>query len=126
MSTISNGLKSSLALASQLIYLFIQNLDHVVRPVDGGAKFAAFSLPAADPVYLCATTPLFRVDLVAKLTFLADRDSLHNQFHTASFTCAVLSVAMLSKMSPLPVTASETMLVEETHFRDFLVQSFIY
>lgn len=114
--SVSNSLKSSLTLASQFIYLFVQNLDHVVRPVNRGSEFAAFSLPAADPIYLCATAPLFRIDLVAKFAFLTDRDGLHDQFHTAGFTCAVLSVAMLSKVSPFPVATSKTVLVEEAHF----------
>ncbi len=113
---ISNSLESSLTLASQFIYLFVQDLDHVVRPVNRGSEFAAFSLPAADPIYLCATAPLFRIDLVAEFAFLTDRDGLHNQFHTASFTCAVLPVAMLSKMPPFPVAASKTVLVEKAHF----------
>lgn len=115
MRAISDSLKPPLTLASQVKDLPVQNLDHISRSVNRGPKFVAFSFPAVDPVQLCASASLFRIDFVAEFTFLSDRDRLHDEFHTACFTCAIFSVAVLSEVSPLPVAAGEPMLIEEAH-----------
>lgn len=112
---ILNRLKPSLALAPQVENLTVQHLDHVTGSVNRGPELATLPLPPADPINLCVSTSLFRVDLVAELAFLADRDRLHDEFHAACFTCAVFSVAMLSKVSPFPIAACKSMLVEEAH-----------
>ena len=115
LPAILNGLKSSLTLTAQIENLLVQNLDHVIRSVDRGPELVTLSLPAADAINLCASPALFRVDFVAELAFLTDRDRLHDEFHSARFTCPVLSVAMLSKVSPFPIAAGKPVLIEETH-----------
>lgn len=40
---------------------------------------------------------------------------MHDEFHTASFTCTVFPIAMLSEVAPFPVAACKPVLVEETH-----------
>ena len=59
------------------------------------------------------------VELVAKLAFLLIRNRGHDKFHATCFTRAVLSIAVLSEVTPFPVAASETMLVKETHIVDW-------
>lgn len=57
---------------------------------------------------------------------MTDWDRLHNKFHTARFACAVFSVAVLSEMSPFPVAASKTVLIEEAHVSDRLINCLSY
>lgn len=118
-------MKSPLAFAPEVGNLSIQHLDHVTGSVNRGPEFATLPLPPTDPIDLCVSASLFRVDLVAELAFLTDRDRLHDEFHPARFTCAIFSVAMLSKVSPFPIAACKSMLVEETHvgFDRFLLSN---
>ena len=118
----SNGLKSPLTFHSQIIYLFVQNLHNVVRAVNGGFELAALSLPAADSVRLSSSAPLFRVDFVAELAFLANRYSLHDELHAARFPGSVLSVTVLSEVSPFPVAAGKAMLIKEAHVSSFEIK----
>lgn len=57
----------------------------------------------------------FLLDFLAKSTFVWEIDCAEDHFHSASFTCAVFSVAVLFEVSPLPVTAGELVAFEEAH-----------
>ena len=114
-STRSNRLEPLLTLATQVIYFPVEGSNHVGRAIDGCSELAALALPARDPFNLGNSSSLFRIDLVAKLAFLAKGNGLHDEFHSARFSGPVLSVAVLSEVAPLPVAARESMLVEEAH-----------
>lgn len=104
-----------LALAAKVVYFPVEGPNHVGGAIDGCSKLAALALPARDSLYLCSSSSLFRVDLVAKLAFLALQNGLHDEFHAARLSGSVLSVAVLYEVAPLPVAACESMLVEEAH-----------
>jgi hypothetical protein len=108
-------LEPLLTLAAKLIYLPVEGSNDVGGPIDGGSKLGALALPARDPFDLCSSASLFRIDLVAKLAFLALGHGLHDEFHAARLAGSVLSVAVLSEVAPLPVAACESILVEEAH-----------
>lgn len=110
-----DGLKSPLTLIAKVVDLLLQRFDNVGGPINGRAELAPFPLPTKDSFNLGSSTALFRVDLLAKLAFLADWDRLHDEFHTARFAGPVLSVAVLPEVAPLPVAALESVLVEEAH-----------
>lgn len=110
-------------LVAKIIDLSIQGFDHVVRAVNGSPELATLSLPAVDSVLFRAPAPLFGVDLVAELAFLADGNGLHNQFHATRFARTVFSVAVLSEVSPFPIATSKSMLVEKAHVHCFVSQS---
>ncbi len=103
-------------LVAEFVDLPIQGLDHLVRAVNRSSELATLSLPAVDSVLFRAPASLFGIDFVAELAFLADGNGLHDQFHTTRFARAILSVAVLSEVSPFPIAASKSMLVEKAHF----------
>ena len=115
----SDNLKFPHTLVTKVVDLTLQRFDDLVRSVNRGSELAPFPLPAADAVFFCTSAPLFGVNLVAELAFLMDWNGLHDQFHTARFPRAVLSVAMLSEVAPFPITTGKSMLVVETHFYCF-------
>ena len=95
--------------------LFVQCFDHVRRSVDRGPEFAPFSLPAADALVLSTPPSLLSIDLVANLALLLVRNGMHDKLHAASFARAIFPVAMLSEVTPFPVTARKPVHIKETH-----------
>jgi hypothetical protein len=71
-------------------------------------------------LFLCPSTAL-RVDFLADFAFLLDSVRLHYEFHTTRFPGAVLSVAVLPEVTPLPITAGKPMLIEEAHVYGFVI-----
>ena len=112
---ILNGLKTFPTLASKIVYLLVQNLDQIIRTINRRPEFPPFPLPAVDAIHLCASPSLFRFNLVADLAFLGVLERLHDKLHTAGFTRAVFSVAMLPEVSPFPIAAGKLMLIKEAH-----------
>lgn len=115
MPAISDDLKLPHTLIAKIIDLPFQRLDNLVGPVNGSPEFASLPLPAADAVLFCTPASLFGLDFVAELALLVDWNRLHDQFHTASFACAILSVAVLSEVAPFPITTGKSVLVVEAH-----------
>lgn len=111
----AKGLGPALTLAHQILHLTLQLPDDVLGALNRGHKFAPFPLPSVNALLLLGATPLLCIDFVTNPAFLAVRHCAHNKLHTARFTCAILSVAMLPEMAPFPIATSETMLVKETH-----------
>ena len=108
-------LEPPLTFVSELSNLFFQSLDNIPRTVNRRAKPASFSLPTADSLHLCQLSSVFRFNLVAQFAFLADWNGLHDEFHATCFTCSIFSIAMLSEMSPFPITTLESVLIEKAH-----------
>ena len=93
----------------------LQRVDHIRGALNRGSEFTSLPLPAADALVFSASASLFSIDLVAELALLGHLDGVHDKFHTAGFTCAVFSIAMLSEVTPFPVAAAKSVLIEETH-----------
>ncbi len=110
-----DGLEAFPTFASEVVYLLVENLDHLIRTVNRSSEFPPFPLPPVDAVHLCASPSLFSVNFLAELALLRVVQRLHDEFHTTRFTRAVFSVAVLSKMSPFPIAAGKFMLIEEAH-----------
>lgn len=86
-----------------------------MRTVNRRSKLPPFPLPAVDAIHLCASPSLFRFNFVTELAFLGVLERLHDKLHTAGFTRAVFSVAVLSEVSPFPIAAGKFMLIKEAH-----------
>lgn len=95
--------------------LNVKTLDHVIGLVDRCAETTAFQFPALDLGDLGCSTAQLSVDFLASLALVRDAVGGHDQFHTTRFAGAVFTIAVLSEVAPLPVAASEQVLVEETH-----------
>jgi len=113
---VSYRLQASLALIAKVHDLLLERLNNVLAAIDAGAKLATFTLPTHDPVDLSHSSALLGVDLLAQLAFLAYWHRCHNQLHTTGFTRAVLAVAVLTEVAPLPIAALESVLVKEAHY----------
>lgn len=61
-----------------------------------------------------ASTKLL-LNLLAESTLVRQINGAKDHFHAASFTDAILSVAVLFEVAPLPVTAGELVALEEAH-----------
>ena len=68
-----------------------------------------------DPLNLGSSSSFLGVDLLAELASVADGHRLHDEFHSASFACAVLAVTVLPEVAPFPVATCESVLIEEAH-----------
>ena len=101
----------------------LERVDHIRGTLNRGSEFTSFSLPAADALVFSASASLFGIDLVAQLALLGNLDGVHDKFHTAGFTCAVFSIAMLSEVTPFPVAAAKSVLVKKTHVLPCFLQS---
>jgi hypothetical protein len=112
---IANALQSAVTLAAQLIDLAIQVPNRVHRLVDRGPELGCLALPPADTVHLGGPAPLLGVDLVAELALGACLQRLHDEFHAARLANPVLLGTVLAEMSPFPIAARKTMLIEEAH-----------
>lgn len=93
----------------------VKTFDQVVRLIDGVSETSGFTLPPGDLVELSGSSTEFRLDLLAGLALVPDSIGCHDEFHTARFSGAILSVAVLSEVSPLPVAAGEDVLLVEAH-----------
>lgn len=102
-------------LAAQVVDLHVQSLDSSRGFVDRSPKLAAIALPSIDPIDLSGSTPHLCFNLVTKLALLVYVLGFHDEFHAAGFPSPVLPVAVLTEMSPLPVSALEPVLIVETH-----------
>lgn len=72
-------------------------------------------MPAVDAFNLGGPAPHLGVDFLAQLALLTNRDRLHDKLHATCFANTIFAVAVLPEVTPLPVTANETMLIEEAH-----------
>ena len=111
----ANTLEPPLPLATQFIDLGVKPSYHLQGLFDGRSELATFALPPTNTVHLRRSSSHLRVDLLAELAFLADGYRLHDQLHAARFTDTVLPIAVLSEVTPLPIAARKTVLIEEAH-----------
>ncbi len=111
----ANTLEPLVSLTAKVVDFGIQGSNHFERPVDGSFESTAFALPAVDSFDLGSSSSHLGVDLLTELALLADGHSLHDEFHAASLASAVLAVAVLSKVSPLPIATDKAVLIEEAH-----------
>lgn len=111
----SNPLQSSVAFATQLIDLAIQASNQLHRFVNRRSEFVPLALPPVDTIDFGPPASHLGVDLLAQLALGPDRNRLHDELHTTSFTNAVFLGAVLAEVTPLPVAADESMLIEEAH-----------
>lgn len=111
----ANALKPPLSLATELVDLSVKTAYDLHGLLNGRSELAAFALPPADTVHFRRPTSHLRIDLLAKLAFLADGHRLHDQLHAACFANAILPIAVLSEVTPLPVAARKAVLIEEAH-----------
>jgi len=72
-------------------------------------------LPAVNTLNLSSPAAHLGVDFLAQLAFLTNRDCLHDKLHATRFANTIFAVAVLSEVTPLPVAANKTMLIEEAH-----------
>ena len=108
-------LEFPVSLCDQVRHLLVKHFDRFLRSFNGGSESAAVALPATDAVHLGCSTAALGLNLVTQSAFLLDWQGLHDKFHTTSFARSVLAVAVLAEVSPLPITAEESVLVEEAH-----------
>jgi len=112
---IANALQSAVTLATQLIDFAIQVSNRIHRLVDRGPELGRLALPPADTVHLGGPTPLLGVDLLAELALGARLQRLHDEFHATRLANSVLLGTVLAEVSPLPIAARKTVLIEEAH-----------
>lgn len=68
-----------------------------------------------NPVDFGGSATHFGLDLVAEFAFLVIVHRRHDELHAACFPGTVLSVAMLTEMSPFPIATLKPMLIVEAH-----------
>ena len=111
----SNTLEPPIAFTTELVDLSVKSLDDIDRLFDRRSEPTTITLPTLNSVYFRSPTAHLGVDLFTEFAFLADGHGRHDEFHTACFTCTVFTIAVLAEMSPFPVAANETVLIEEAH-----------
>ena len=99
----------------QVVDFFRQDGHGGLGLLNACSKFTAVTPPPPDALTLLMPTALLGVDLVTKFALGVDRQCRHHQLHAARFAGPVLSVTMLTKVSPLPVAARISLLIEEAH-----------
>ena len=111
----ANLLQSTVALAAQLVDLAVQTTHDLQRLVDRGSELLSIALPPVDTIDLGGPAAHLDINLLAKLALCSCGNCLHDELHATRFTDSVLLGAVLSEVSPLPVPAGETVLVEKAH-----------
>jgi hypothetical protein len=71
--------------------------------------------PAVVVVDVLCAAALLGLDLEAQLAFLLERDAVVDHFHATGFARAVLGLAVLAEVAPLPVAALVDVLFVEAH-----------
>ena len=104
-----------MSLILKVVDLGVETFNILARPIDGRPEFAALLLPAADTLKFLLTSSELGLDFIACLAFVADRVGGHDEFHATGLARAVLPVAVLTEVAPLPVATLEDVLIEETH-----------
>ena len=108
-------LQPALALTAQLVDFVVQSSNHLHRFVNRSTELAAITLPASDAIDLGGPATHLGVDLLAELALRASGNCLHDELHATRFADSVLLGTVLAEVTPLPVAASESVLVVEAH-----------
>ena len=108
-------LQPAAALAAELVDFVIQSSNHLHRLVDRSTELAAIALPASNAFDLGGPAAHLGVDLLAELALGSSGNCLHDELHATRFTDSVFLGTVLAEVAPLPVAASESMLVVEAH-----------
>lgn len=111
----SNLLQSTVALTAELVDFVVQSSNYLQRFVDRSTELAAITLPTINALDLGGPAAHLGVDLLAKLALGSCRNCLHDELHATRFTDPVLLGTVLAEVAPLPVAASESMLIVEAH-----------
>jgi len=97
-----------------LLDLIVQLLDHFQGLLDR-SRVPSLTLPASDSLTFRLTLAKLGVYLLAILALAWLLLRLVDKLHATGFTHAILPVAVLAEVTPLPIATSETVLLEEAH-----------
>jgi len=104
------------------LLLLLQDVDLILKEsgvfhgfLHRGSEFVSVPGPALVVSHELVVTTLLPLDLLTKGAFLGELKSLKDHLHAARFTTAVLLLAVLTEVAPLPVTADELGVVVVTH-----------
>ena len=102
--------------------LRLERVDLVLKRLDVANGFldrrlvaARLLAPAVVVVDVLRSAALLRFDLEAELALVLEWLGLPDHLHTAGLACAVLGLAVLLEVAPLPVAALVDVLFVEAH-----------
>lgn len=113
--TAADGLAPPHPFHGKLVNLPIKILHDLNGLLYRRRKLAALPMPACHSFRLLLAAALLSVNLFADLALGGQPVCSINKLHATGFTHPILAVAMLAKVSPLPVATGEEVLFEETH-----------
>ena len=102
-------------LALQPIDLALQNFDIAEGLLDAGLVALRLAAPAVVVVDVLGAAAFFRLDLEAQLALFGEPEGLVDHLHAAGLAGAVLGLAVLAEVAPLPVAAGVDVLFVEAH-----------
>lgn len=102
-------------LRPQLADLILKRLDVANGFLDRRLVAARLFAPAVVVVDVLGPAALFGFNLEAQLAFLLEGHAVVDHLHAAGFAGAVLGLAVLAEVAPLPVAALVDVLFVEAH-----------
>lgn len=99
----------------QIRNLALHARNILLRLLDGSPA-VSFPFPAGDILCHFAHSPVLLSDLVANLARGRHKNGLVDELESARLAGAVLLIALLAEVSPLPVAAGPECLFEVAHF----------
>lgn len=102
-------------LALQSIDLALQNFDIAEGLLDAGLVALRLAAPAVVVVDVFGAAALLGLDLEAQLALFGEPEGLVDHLHAAGLAGAVLGLAVLAEVAPLPVAAGVDVLFVEAH-----------
>lgn len=102
-------------LGLELANLVLERLDVAESLLNRSAVAAWFPAPAVVVVDVLRLAALLGIDLEAQLALLLEAEGLENELGAAGLACAVLGLAVLTEVAPLPVAALVEELLVEAH-----------
>jgi hypothetical protein len=102
-------------LALQSIDLALQNFDIAEGLLDAGLVALRLAAPAVVVVDVLGAAALLGLDLEAQLALFGEPEGLVDHLHAAGLAGAVLGLAVLAEVAPLPVAAGVDVLFVEAH-----------
>ena len=102
-------------LALQPVDLALQHLDVAERLFDARLVALRLTAPAVVVVNVLGAAALLGLNLEAQLALLREPEGLVDHLHAAGLAGAVLGLAVLAEVAPLPVAAGVDVLFVEAH-----------
>jgi hypothetical protein len=102
-------------LALQPIDLALKNLDIPQRLLNTSLVALRLAAPAVVIINMLGAAALFGLDFEAQLALVRESEGLVDHLHAAGLAGAVLGLAVLAEVAPLPVAAGVDVLFVEAH-----------